>query len=103
MQTLILKPTGSHYGDGSWGDNDFVVLDDGQVVGRIMLHPQAPKRQPWMWTITARDMPPSTHNHGYADTREDAMAKFKMQWSASTESPRTGDARGLPGHKTKTS
>jgi hypothetical protein len=80
LTTLILKATASHYGSPDWGDNDYVVLDGSEVVGRIMLHPQAPKRQPWMWTITARDMPPSTHNHGYADTREDAMAKFKMQW-----------------------
>ena len=44
--------------------------------------PDWPRRtQPWFWTITARDMPPSTHNHGYADSREDAMAKFKTQWS----------------------
>ena len=80
MQSLILKKTGSHYGSPDWGDEDYVVLNDGQVVGRIMLHPQAPKRQPWLWTITARDMPPSTHNHGNADTLEDAKAKFKAQW-----------------------
>jgi hypothetical protein len=83
MNSLIRKRTGAHYVSPDWGEDDYVVLVDGQVVGRIMLHPQKPVRQPWMWTITARDMPPSTHNHGYEDSREDAMAKFKMRWLAS--------------------
>jgi hypothetical protein len=46
-----------------------------------MLHPQAPKDQPWFWTITAREAKPPTANHGYAPTREQAMADFKAQWS----------------------
>jgi hypothetical protein len=29
------------------------------VVGRIMRHTQAPEEQPWFWTITAREQPPS--------------------------------------------
>jgi hypothetical protein len=45
-----------------------------------MLHPQAPKDQPWFWTITAREIPPSVHNRGYSVTREQAMADFKMRW-----------------------
>ena len=61
MNSLILKTTASHYGGTDWGDNDFVVLNDGQVIGRIMLHPQAPKRQPWFWTITAKEAPLSRH------------------------------------------
>jgi hypothetical protein len=52
MNSLILKPTGSHYGR-EWSGDDFVVLLDREVVGRIMLHPQAPKEQPWFWTITS--------------------------------------------------
>jgi hypothetical protein len=34
-----------------------------------MLHPQAPKDQPWFWTITAVDHPPSVYNKGYSLTR----------------------------------
>jgi hypothetical protein len=45
-----------------------------------MLHPQAPKDQPWFWTITALEQPPSIDNKGYSATREDAMADFKRQW-----------------------
>ncbi len=75
--TLIRKNTANHYGKPDWGENDFVVLDNGQVVGRIMLHPQAPKAQPWMWTITACDMPPSTHNHGYAGSLDDCQSEIQ--------------------------
>jgi hypothetical protein len=75
MKTLTLKKTASHYG-GDWSDNDYLVLNDGQVVGRILLHPQAPKDQPWFWTITAR-APQGTADRGYAASREQAMADFK--------------------------
>ena len=52
----------------------------GLVAGRIMHHPQAPEGQPWFWTITERAQPPSVYNHGYAASREQAMADFKMRW-----------------------
>ena len=39
---------GVRLGDGS-----------GPVIGRIFRHPQAPEAQPWFWTITAREQPPS--------------------------------------------
>ena len=62
-----------------WSPDDYDVRDShGKVVGRIMLHPQAPKDQPWFWTITAREIPPSVYNRGYSATREQAMADFKM-------------------------
>ena len=68
------------------GDKDAYDVHDshGKIVGRIMLHPQAPKNQPWFWTIVAREIPPSVHNHGYSATREQAMADFKTRWAATT-------------------
>jgi hypothetical protein len=77
----ILKPTSRHYGS-PWtdADADYVVLNGGDLAGRIMLHPQAPRGCPWFWTITAREKPLSVHNRGYSMTREQAMADFKAQW-----------------------
>ena len=61
--------------------DDYLVLDGTRkVIGRIMLHPQAPKDQPWFWTITALEQPPSIDNKGYSATREEAMANFKARW-----------------------
>jgi hypothetical protein len=58
---------------------DYDVLEDGAVVGRIFLSPAAPMDRPWMWA--------SGHNgdirraaHGYEPTRELAMAAFKKNW-----------------------
>src|SRR5262245_12248003 len=32
-----------------WNQNDFDVLEDGVIVGRIFLSPGAPQDRPWMW------------------------------------------------------
>ena len=59
------------------GDNkdDYDVLENGKVVGRIFMVPTAPQGRPWMWA--------SGHGghieraaHGYAETCEAAMAAF---------------------------
>jgi hypothetical protein len=75
MTQLILKrePIGSNL-------DDFNVLEDGVVVGRIFhVGAAAPNDRPWMWA--------SGHNgdyrraaHGWEPTREEAMAAFKRSW-----------------------
>jgi len=74
---LTLTPSCKYFGFG--GDNDYVVLDGGRVIGRIMLSPQAPPEHPWLWTITAPDLPESAYNRGFCATREQAMADFKAR------------------------
>ena len=75
---LVLKKTASIYGIG--GGNDYTVLDGPRVIGRIFLSPAAPPDRNWMWTIIAREYPPSIHNRGYSATREQAMADLNAQW-----------------------
>ncbi|MFZ0064858.1 MAG: hypothetical protein WAK90_01690 [Pseudolabrys sp.] len=45
VTTLILKTTRSQYGS-PFDNDDYVVLRDGHVIGRIMLHPQVPEGRP---------------------------------------------------------
>jgi hypothetical protein len=74
VSPLILKraPIG-------WNQDDFDVLEDRVLVGRIFLSPAAPQDRPWMWA--------SGHNgnlrraaHGYEPTREAAMAALAKSW-----------------------
>ena len=74
MPPLILKraPIG-------WNQDDYDVLEDGVIVGRIFKVPIAPQDQPWMWA--------SGHNgdirragRGYESTRETAMQAFAKSW-----------------------
>jgi hypothetical protein len=80
---LVLVSARKSRGAGHWDKDDYDVrLGDGSgpVVGRIMRHPQAAKGRPWLWTITAREQPPSVYNHGSAASREQAMRYFKARY-----------------------
>ena len=74
MTVLILKraPIG-------WNQDDYDVVENGVIVGRIFKMPIAPEDKPWMWS--------SGHNgqirraaHRYEPTREAAMAAFAKSW-----------------------
>jgi hypothetical protein len=68
--TLILKRASTSRPSGEWDDDDFDVLADGAVVGRIMETAAAPVGQPWMWTLAFGHHEDRTPTHGYAATRE---------------------------------
>jgi hypothetical protein len=77
---LILKRASASGSSGEWNDDDFDVLATGEVVGRIFKVNAAPVGSPWMWTLAFgyyRDRAPI---HGYAATREAAMAAFAKSW-----------------------
>jgi hypothetical protein len=79
VNTLILKRASASRSSGGWRDDDYDVVEDGVVVGRIFKVLVAPENRPWMWA--------SGHNgdlrraaHGYEQTREAAMAAFAKSW-----------------------
>jgi len=59
----------------SWNDDDFDVVANGKIVGRILKAGVSVAR-PWMWTLIFQPHEDRTPTHGYAVTREDAMAAF---------------------------
>jgi len=78
--SLILKRASSSRQGGDWNDDDFDVLADGVVVGRIMLAAAAPVGTPWLWTLAFGQHEDRTPTHGYQPTREAAMAAFAKSW-----------------------
>jgi hypothetical protein len=56
---LVLKRAWASRPSGQWRDDDYDILTDGIVVGRIM---------------------DRTPTHGYEPTREAAMAAFAKSW-----------------------
>jgi hypothetical protein len=59
----------------SWTDDDFDVVSNGKILGRILKSGVSVAR-PWMWTLILPHHEDRTPTHGYAVTREAAMAAF---------------------------
>jgi hypothetical protein len=77
---LMLKRAATSRPSGTWYDDDFDVLADGEVVGRIYKASAAPTATPWMWTLAFWHHEDRTPTHGYEPTREAAMAAFAKSW-----------------------
>jgi hypothetical protein len=80
QQSLILKRASASRPSGEWNADDFDVLADGDVVGRIMKAAAAPVSLPWLWTLAFGQHEDRTPTHGYEATREAAMAAFAKSW-----------------------
>jgi hypothetical protein len=48
--SLILKRAAASRTFGEWREDDYDVVADGIVVGRIMKAAAAPEGTPWLWT-----------------------------------------------------
>jgi hypothetical protein len=78
--SLVLKRASASRPSGEWDDDDYDVLADGVVVGRIMEAAAAPVGSPWMWTLIFDYHEDRSPTHGYEPTREAAMAAFARSW-----------------------
>ena len=80
MGQLILKRTAASRLSGEWSEDDYDVLCEGAVVGRVIKSAAAPVGQPWLWTLIYGYHEDRTPTHGYEPTREAAMAAFTKSW-----------------------
>jgi hypothetical protein len=80
VTVLLLKRASASRPSGDWNDDDYDVLADGVVVGRILKVHAAPVGTPWMWTLAFGHHEDRTPTHGYAATRAAAMAAFAKSW-----------------------
>jgi hypothetical protein len=62
-----------------WEDDDYDVLADGEIVGRIF-NAGVSRAGPWMWTLDIGQHEHRSPTHGYAATREAAIAAFVKSW-----------------------
>jgi len=79
MSELILRTSVRR----SNGLDDYDVLSDGEVVGRISLATStlaAPCGRPWMWTLACGRDSDRAPPHGFAVTREAALMAFANNW-----------------------
>jgi hypothetical protein len=76
----VVKRASASPPSGEGNDDDFDVVEDGTVVGRIFKADAAPAATPWMWTLAFGHHQDRTPTHGYGESREAAMAAFAKSW-----------------------
>jgi hypothetical protein len=74
---LILKRAAASRPSGQWNDDDFDVLADGAVVGRIFKVHAAPVGTPWIWTLAFG------HHEETARRRTATRRRARPQWRRS--------------------
>ena len=80
MSSLVFKRAAASRTSGEWREDDYDVVADGIVVGRIVKAIAAPEGMPWMWTLAYGHKGERKPTHGYEATREAAMAAFAKSW-----------------------
>jgi hypothetical protein len=75
---LVLKrAAGRSSGQSS---DDFDVLTEGVIVGRIMRDATAPETAQWFWSLAYGYHKDRSPTYGYAATRVAAMADLARSW-----------------------
>jgi hypothetical protein len=92
---LTLKRASISHRSGKERDDDYGVLADGVVVGRIF-KVRVGGRTPWMWTLALGHHKDRTPTHGYEATREAAMASVRQELATRIGPARQGQAAEHP-------
>ena len=77
---LILRRASAFRPFGEWNDDDYDVLCNGVVVGRIMQAASVPVGMSWMWTLAFGYHEDRSPTPGYAARRDAALAAFAKSW-----------------------
>jgi hypothetical protein len=80
MTPLILKRASASRSSGQWRDDDYDVLENGVMVGRISKEQIAPQDRPRSWASGHSAATVKRAAHGYEPTREAAMAASAKSW-----------------------
>jgi len=80
VDQLILKRASASRLSGEWSEDDYDVLCEGAVVGRIMKAAATPVGTPWLWTLAYGQHEDRSPIYGYEATRESAMVAFAKSW-----------------------
>jgi hypothetical protein len=83
MPSLILKRASASRPSGQWQDEDYDVLADGKVIGRIYEQGSIgePPELRWFWSITVIVPVKRSVMNGHAATLDEAKAKFRTAWN----------------------
>jgi hypothetical protein len=80
MEKLILKRASASRPSGEWNKDDYDVLRNSKIVGRILKAAASPVGAPWMWTLAYSYHEGRSPTHGYEVDREAAMKAFAKSW-----------------------
>jgi hypothetical protein len=79
MTALLLQPSPAR------GPNDYEVIADDWIVGRIVLSDASPAEKPWMWSLDHEVYQGRERTYGYEATREAALQAFARCWSGENQ------------------
>jgi hypothetical protein len=85
---LIPKHASANRPSRQWNDDDFDLLANSEVVGRIFKANAAPVGSPWIWTL-------AFGHHEDARSRTATLQRARLPW---LHSPRAGGASDLSGY-----
>ena len=94
---LVLKRASASRPSGEWNDDDYDVLAEGVIVGRIIKAAASPVETPWLWRsgITKTAPPPT----GMRRPVTPRWPRLPIAGGGSEESPGTSPTPRLPAGK----